>query len=67
MGIANCGFVWSSVTSDIYGLDLLFSVTSLGLGYSDNCAHGFQLRCLSEETEPPPRAAAISVARTMRA
>ncbi|WP_294594529.1 hypothetical protein [uncultured Rikenella sp.] len=48
MGIANCGFVWSSVTSDIYGLDLLFSVTSLGLGYSDYRAHGFQLRCLSE-------------------
>ncbi|WP_304708568.1 hypothetical protein [uncultured Rikenella sp.] len=46
--VGNYGFSWSSATSDIRGLDLNFHSQYLDTGSSDNRAHGFQLRCLSE-------------------
>ncbi|WP_297623468.1 hypothetical protein [uncultured Rikenella sp.] len=48
MTVGNYGLSWSSATSDIRGLDLNFHSQHFNTGSSDNRAHGFQLRCLSE-------------------
>ncbi|WP_294598729.1 hypothetical protein [uncultured Rikenella sp.] len=47
-GIGHNGYSWSFVTSGIYNLDLHFYSQYLTTSNSDNRAHGFQLRCLSE-------------------
>ena len=44
----NFGYIWSSVTSDSYGIRLGFNTTWLDPCDMYGRAYGFQLRCLSE-------------------
>ena len=46
--VGNHGFSWSSATSGIYGLHLVFNVAQLYPSSAGYRAYGFQLRCLSE-------------------
>ncbi|WP_294599522.1 hypothetical protein [uncultured Rikenella sp.] len=48
-GVGAGGYSWSSTVSGTNGMGLGFHVTWLGPSGSDYRAHGFQLRCLSEE------------------
>ncbi|WP_299457242.1 hypothetical protein [uncultured Rikenella sp.] len=52
VNVGSHGFSWSSATSGIYGMDLYSRSQYLNTSFSDHRAHGFQLRCLSEETVP---------------
>ncbi len=50
--VGNRGYSWSSTANNTNGMYLDFSATVLYPSYANFHAHGFQLRCLSEETVP---------------
>ncbi|WP_294601270.1 hypothetical protein [uncultured Rikenella sp.] len=51
------GFSWSATASDINGIYLHFGTRAILFSYANSRSHGFQLRCLSEETEADTAAA----------
>ncbi len=53
-GVGYSGFSYSSSVSGNLCLDLYFHSQHLNISISDNRAHGFQLRCLSEQTGEVP-------------
>ncbi|WP_299456678.1 hypothetical protein [uncultured Rikenella sp.] len=51
MVVDHSGYSWSSTVGGTNGVHLGFNVTWLDPNNADNRAHGFQLHCLSEETD----------------